>query len=145
MIYPYLPKSRKILYVKSENKFMKEATKMLAKSGCAKQSTSAVIFRKGNFLGRGVNAGKKVDVCPRVEKGCPTGTGYELCREVCEQQGHAEIMAIKNAKEKGMNLEGASLYLDGHWWICEECWDAIIEAKISKVYLRIDSMELYRR
>jgi hypothetical protein len=31
-LYPYLPENRKILYVKSENKFMREATKSSLKT-----------------------------------------------------------------------------------------------------------------
>lgn len=143
-MYPYLPKGRTIIYVQPENRFMKLATEMLANSGCTKQPTAAVIVKKGKILGKGVNAGKKVEVCPRVLRNCPTGTGYEFCKDVCEQEGHAEVMAIRNALSNHHDLKGASLYLDGHWWACQECWDNIIQSGISKVFLRTDSMELYK-
>lgn len=135
-MYPYLPKNRKILYVKPENKFMKEATKLLKKSGCLKQSTAAVVVKNGGIVGRGANAGKRVDVCPRIVHNCPTGTGYEYCKDVCKQEGHAEIMAIRDASKKTKILKGASLYLAGHWWICKPCWDEIIKVGISRVYLK---------
>jgi deoxycytidylate deaminase len=54
-------------------------------------------------------------------------------------------MAIHNALKKVENLKGASLYLDGHWWMCKPCWDLIIKVGISKAYLRKDSMELYKK
>ena len=143
-MYPYLPKGRTIMHVKPENRFMQMASEMLANSGCLKQPTAAVIVKKRIVLGKGVNAGKKVEVCPRVLRNCPTGTGYEFCKTVCEQEGHAEIMAIRNALSNGHNLKGASLYLDGHWWACKECWDKILQSGITKVFLRTDSVELYK-
>ena len=151
-LLPYLPKNRMILYISQNNKFIKEAAKMLANSGCVKQPTAAVIVKKGKIIGRGVNAGKRVEVCPRVIRGCPTGTGYELCKSVCQQEGHAEVMAIRDAlkanlkaNKKNKNLKGASMYLDGHWWVCKPCWDEIIKAGISRVYLRKDSIKIYKK
>lgn len=144
-MYPYLPKNRKILYIKPDNKFMREATKLLKKSGCLKQPTAAIIVKNGKIIGLGTNAGKKVEVCPRIVHNCPTGTGYEYCKDVCKQEGHAEVMAIHDALKKTKNLKGASLYLDGHWWMCEPCWNLIIKVGITKTYLRKDSMELYKK
>ena len=143
--YPYLPKDRKILYVNANNKFIKEATKLLNESGCVKQPTAAIIVKNKRIIGKGVNAGKRVAVCPRVIHQYPTGVGYELCGTVCQQEGHAEIMAILDAKNKGHNTKKANLYLDGHWWICESCWIEIIKAGIGKVFLREDSIKLYKR
>lgn len=142
---PYLPKNRKILYVSPTNKFMKEATKILANSGCIKQPTAAVIVKRGKIIGRGVNAGEKVEVCPRVIRNCPTGTGYEFCKTVCKQEGHCEVMAIRDTLNKGSDPKGASMYLDGHWWVCEPCWDEIIRVGVSQVFLRKDARELYKK
>lgn len=145
MKYPYLPKGRTLILIKPENRFMREATKLLSDSGCAKQATGAVVVKNGRIVGRGANAGKRVEVCPRVVANCPTGTGYEFCKSVCEQVGHAEVVAIKDALSRGEDLRGASLYLDGHWWACKPCWDEILKAGISRVYVRSDSVELYKR
>ncbi len=144
-MFPYLPEGREILYVDSANKFMKEAAELLKSSGCVKQPTAAVVVKNGKIIGRGANAGKKIDVCPRAILKCPTGEGYELCKSVCEQEGHAEVMAINDALAKGEDLAGADMYLDGHWWVCKPCWDEIIRAGIKNVYLRSDSAELYKR
>ena len=144
-LLPYLPRNRMIIYINLNNKFMREATKMLANSGCVKQPTAAVIVKLGKIIGRGVNAGKKIDVCPRVINNCPTGTGYEFCKTVCEQEGHCEVMAIRDVLKNGNNPKDADMYLDGHWWVCKPCWDEIIKVGISRVFLRKDSAELYKK
>lgn len=144
-LFPYLPKNRKLMFVKSTNRFMREATKLLAASGCIKQPTAAVVVKNGQIIGCGANAGKKVDVCPRVVHQCPTGTGYEFCKTVCQQEGHAEVTAIRDALKKTDNLKGASLYLDGHWWVCQPCWEEVLKHGISRVYIRTDSRELYKK
>lgn len=86
--------------------------------------------------------GSKLSFCPRAE--IKTGTNYELCAPL-----HAERMACLNIrkdrdskeilkfashlqvseddilsafnKEELENLNGASLYLVGHYWACEGC------------------------
>ncbi len=124
---------------------MKEATNLLKESGCV-QPTAAVIVKNGKIIGRGTNKIKiKVDICPRKLLGYRSGTGYEICKTVCGQKGHAEVVAIRNALNKTKSLKGASLYLDGHWWICKNCWNRIIEVGIGRVYLRKDSIEIYKK
>ncbi len=142
-MYPYLPKNRKILYVKPENKFMREATKLLITSGCVKP-VAAVIVKNKKIIGRGTNAikNKRPNVCPLKEHG--RGTAWNLCKEICGQEGHAEIMVIRDALKRIDNLKGASVYLVGHWWVCKPCWDEIIRVGISRVYLHKDSIKLYR-
>ena len=86
--------------------------------------------------------GDKLSVCPRAN--ITTGTHYELCRPI-----HAERMACLNLSSKRDNkniakfashldvseneirsyftaeelqkLNGASLYLVGHYWACDSC------------------------
>lgn len=145
--FPYLPEGREILYVSKDNKFMREASEGLKNSGCAKQATSAVIVKDDEVVGRGTNAGERLDECPRDAAGFKTGEGYYLCKEHCDQKGHAEVMSIKDAIAKGFDaeLKGADLYLDGHWWCCKNCWDAMIAVGIRNVYLRDDSRKLYEK
>ena len=54
-------------------------------------------------------------------------------------------MAIKDAITKGNQdkLPGADLYLYGHWWCCEPCWNAMINAGIKNVYLLKKSEVLF--
>jgi len=141
--YPFLPKDKDIKYVSKDDYFINEAKKISKTSGCQKQSTGAVLVKNGEIIARGCNAGKKVEVCPRVIKGYKTGEGYHLCKEICLQVGHAEISAIQDAVKNLVNTENANLYLYGHWWCCENCWNAIIKAKIKNVYLLENSHILF--
>lgn len=146
--FPCLPEDREILYVNIEKSaFMQAAFRKLRDSGCAKQATAAVVVKNGVVIGSGTNAGKKLKECPREAAGCKTGEGYHLCKQHCDQEGHAEVMAIKDAIGKGFDgeLEGADLYLDGHWYCCKNCWDAMIAVGIKNVYLRKDSKKLYKK
>lgn len=133
--YPYLPEGKKILYVSENNEFMLEAKKISEDSGCSKQSTGAVIVKDGEIIGKGCNAGKKVEPCPRILKGSKTGEDYHLCKDICKQEGHSEVMSIKNTADNAQNPKGADLYLYGHWWCCKNCWDNMIKAEIKNVYL----------
>ncbi len=72
--------------------------------------------------------------CERVRQGIPTGQGYDLC-EGCHPRNHGEPKAIKNALENGQDPKGAVLYLWGHYWFCDSCCKAMIEAGIRKVVL----------
>ena len=116
---------------------------MAEKSGCTKQSTGAVLVKEGKIIGQGSNAGRKAGVCPRVLRGSQTGQDYHFCKEYCAQEGHSEVMATKDAKNKGHETEGADLYLYGHWWCCQPCWDTMIEAKIDNVYLAEKAYEKF--
>lgn len=55
-------------------------------------------------------------VCPRLD--LPTGEGYELCRDICKQKGHAEINAINLAGEFS---KGSTIFLSGHHYACDKC------------------------
>lgn len=143
--YPYKPSSHKYQYVNDENEFMQVAKKIAMQSGCAKQSTGAVIVRDSQIIGQGCNAGKKVDICPREIKKSKTGEDYYLCKEVCQQDGHAEVSAIKDALKKTQEISNTDIYLYGHWWCCKNCWDHMISAGIKNVYLLDNSWEIFKK
>lgn len=138
--FPYLPEGRKINFIPS-NSFLEEAKKISEQFGCIKQPTGAVVVKDGQVIGRGSNAGKKVSVCPRWSS--PTGKNYEPCRPICRQDGHAEVMAVRDAQEEGFDTANADLYLYGHWWCCKNCWDTMIAAGIKNVYLLEGASELF--
>jgi deoxycytidylate deaminase len=48
----------------------------------------------------------------------PSGVGYELCKSVCQQEGHAEENALSFAGDKA---KGATLYVEGHTYACGNC------------------------
>lgn len=139
--YPYIPKGKTIIYAGEENEFMKEAKILWEKSSCVKHPTAAVVVKDGKIIGKGSNAGEKVNECPRW--GSKTGTNYKPCKEVCKQEGHSEITSVDDAIKNGQATEGADLYLYGHWWCCENCWSKMIKAGIRNVYLLEKSENLF--
>lgn len=139
--YPYIPEGREIKYVSLDNEFIQEAKKVSEESGCAKQATGAVVVKEGKIIGKGSNAGKRVEECPRGDS--PTGTNYGPCKDVCEQKGHAEVTSVEDAITSGNETKGADLYLYGHWWCCKPCWDKMIGAGIKDVYLLENSQNIF--
>ena len=147
IIYPYLPEGRLIRYVNAQNRYM-----VLAKEFARKHSLdavmpgAAVIVRSGVILGMGANGSDyhKTHQCQRVILGCKSGEGYELC-EGCHPKNHSEQKAIKNAQDYGNDTNGAVLHLWGHWWCCQDCWEAIIQAGISQVFLLENSEALFNK
>ncbi|MEK9186067.1 MAG: hypothetical protein AAB885_00595 [Patescibacteria group bacterium] len=152
--YPYLPKGRKILYVPADDVFMQ-----LAKAFARAQSLdenmpgAAVIVKVGRVIGIGANGSDyhKKQKCERVIRGCKSGEGYELC-EGCHPKNHSEAKAISNARlgfgwswYSNKFLSGADLYLWGHWWCCQSCWERMIFADISNVYLTDNSWTLFNK
>ncbi|MBI4128258.1 MAG: hypothetical protein HY459_04290 [Parcubacteria group bacterium] len=145
--YPYLPEGRSIEYVDAAHPFM-----VLAKEYARVQSldgvvpTAAVIVQDGVVIGKGANGSDyhKTHQCQRVILGCKTGEGYELC-EGCHPKNHSEPKAIQDANQKGYETKGADLYLWGHWWCCEPCWDVMIKAGIKNVFLLNESETLFNK
>ena len=145
--YPYLPEGRKILYIPLSNEYMKEAKKFAQEHSLDKViQTGSVMVKDGEIIGKGANGSTyhETHECERVKQKMPTGQGYELC-EGCHPKNHSEPKAIANAKENGKNTEGADLYLWGHWWCCEPCWNAMISAGIRNVYLLEESGVLFNK
>jgi deoxycytidylate deaminase len=76
----------------------------------------ALIINNGRAWSGTNNCDNEQRICPRI--GYPTGTHYEMCKEICKQQGHAEEMACKQAGEEA---RGGTLYLAGHTYACDNC------------------------
>ena len=145
--YPYLPEGKQILYVNINNRFMVMTKDYARKHSLDKiMPGAAIIVRSGTVLGIGANGSDYHEKysCKRVELGCKSGEGYELC-EGCHPKNHSESTAINNALERENDTNGADLYLWGHWWLCEPCWNAVIEAGIKKVYLLDESEQLFNK
>lgn len=62
--------------------------------------------------------------CPRLP-----GEGYEKCITVCDQPGHAEVMALRQAGEKA---RGAYVRVH-HPFVCGHCVKALGEAGIARL------------
>lgn len=147
--YPFIPAGETILYVAANNRFMKAAKEYAKEHSLDKNMpTGSVIVLEGEVIGRGANGSDYHDKfgCERVKRGIPTGERYDLC-EGCHPKNHSEPRAIENAlhNHPKKDLKNASLYLWGHWWACEPCWNAIQAAGIKKVCLAENSHELYNK
>lgn len=75
----------------------------------------------------------------RVEQGLEkfkSGEGYELCPG-CSTDSHAEANLVKSAKDNNSYeyLNGADVYMYGHYWCCKPCFDKMLKAGINNVYL----------
>ena len=92
---------------------------------CAKMVIVAIIGNEGKFW-IGTNwCENSQKICPRGDM--PSGEGYNLCKEVCKQTGHAEENALLAA---GEGARGGILYLIGHTYCCQNCKKLMAEAGI---------------
>ncbi|MEI6304426.1 MAG: deaminase [Candidatus Taylorbacteria bacterium] len=158
MNYPYMPEGRSVEYVSSNNLYMKEAMKLCEeKSTDTQHPTGAVVVRDGVILGKGANQSAiknsklltfhKERFCVRRLLKIPSGQKYWLCPGCASCRQHAESRAVKDAisRHGGGKVRGADLYLYGHWWCCKPCWDRMIKAGISRVFLVEGATELFTR
>lgn len=95
---------------------------------CAKRRVVCTITTEDGRQFRGENdCENPQSVCPRAPS-----EGYEKCKSVCNQSGHAEIEALRAA---GDHAYGAQADLEGHYWICEPCGRALRDAGIESVVI----------
>ncbi len=147
--YPYMPNDRHLKYVPIDNPFMVEAAKArnelagdpLYPVGIVLVKDGQVVARAGNGFNRGPG---QVHVCPRVVLECPSGTGYDLC-SLHDAPGHSERMVLEEAANAGIDVVGADAYMYGHWWACEPCWTALIQAGVRDLYVTDDAHERFSR
>ncbi len=145
--YPYMPEGAKIRYVPGDDRFMQLAKETARASSLdTTMPTGSVVVKDGKVIGRGANGSDyhKTHVCERVRQNVPTGQGYELC-EGCHPKNHSEPRAIADAKANGEDPNGAEIYLWGHWWCCEPCWNAMLGAGIKTVHLLKRSEVLFNK
>lgn len=96
---------------------------------CVKQTVTATIVATNSRCYVATNhCLNPQTTCPRA--GLPTGQGYELCKSICQQPGHAEINALELA---GSAAVGATMYLEGHTYACEPCKTAARNAGIREI------------
>jgi deoxycytidylate deaminase len=96
---------------------------------CAKRTVACTIVAKD---GRAVIATNRCDnpqlACPRLP-----GEGYAKCESVCMQDGHAEIQALRAAREWRLDLRDGHATLVGHDYACEHCCKALKAAGVRSV------------
>ena len=153
---PYLPEGRSIKYVSAQDRFIRAA-----EDACRSLSTDryhptgAVLVKDGEVIFRAANQAAirneklaelhRQGYCVRKFFKIPTGRKYWLCPGCSPSRIHAETLVVKNAHRKGVVTSGADVYLWGHWWCCEPCWNAMIKAGVKDVYLLEGSEHFFNR
>lgn len=64
-------------------------------------------------------------VCPREP-----GEGYEKCKSICQQFGHAEAVAVHLAEIMGF-AKGGHAYVEGHTYACRDCQERLFGAGVA--------------
>ena len=62
-----------------------------------------------------------------------SGEGFDLCPG-CNVEYHAEAKMVREATDT-VKLEGATVYMYGHWWCCGSCWAKMEAVGIKEVYI----------
>lgn len=101
-------------------------------SACRKQTVRATLVTSSGKRYSATNYIRRdFGHCPREAAGMATGEGYELCREVCGQPGHAEAnLALMLSYAPGDKFQGGTVYLEGHTYACDDCIAAVAPARI---------------
>ena len=92
---------------------------------CAKRRTQAILvtLKGATYVGENVCLNPQ-PVCPREP-----GDGYEKCKTICQQVGHAEEQAVLAA---GADAEGATITVS-HTYGCGNCMALCNAAGVAKV------------
>lgn len=150
----YTPENGELLLVDGTHFFMESAEHSAKElSNELLQPTGAVIEVDGVVVACGGNHARlpsflqnlhQKGLCPRKLFGVKSGTRYELCPGCAAPEFHAEQRAIQDAENRGIDVRGGTMYLYGHWWACKPCWDRVLGAGVSTIYVRDDAQELFR-
>jgi tRNA(Arg) A34 adenosine deaminase TadA len=99
---------------------------------CAKRRVVCRIWtRQGIFTGTN-DCDNPQPTCPRAP-----GEGYEKCKTICRQKGHAEIAALDAALEARANLRQAEVEVFGHYHVCEHCARTLAEHGVNRIIVKV--------
>ncbi|MES2088013.1 MAG: deaminase [Patescibacteria group bacterium] len=152
--FPYMPEGRTVKFVPAHDRFMRAA-----ETACRELSTDynhpngAVLVKDGTVIARAANQSglknkkmlqlHKAGWCVRRILKIPSGQKYWLCPGCASSKNHSETRVVKTAQKQGLDTTGADVYLWGHWWCCEPCWNSMIAGGIKDVYLLEGSDKLF--
>ena len=93
---------------------------------CAKVKVRCTIIAKEGRTFQGTN------MCMNPQRVCPRepGEGYQKCKSVCHQIGHAEMVALENA---GDAANGALAIVEKHRGVCTDCLSALKDAGVREI------------
>ena len=112
--------------------FMKLANEVATRTTCMRRGVGAIIVKDRRILATGYNgvpsglAHCRETGCLRQQLGVPSGQRHEICRGL-----HAEQNAIIQAARYGINIDGASIYINTQ--PCDVCAKMLINAGIREV------------
>jgi deoxycytidylate deaminase len=92
---------------------------------CAKKQVHCTIHTAMGAVYGNNDCANPQPVCPREP-----GEGYEKCKSICQQAGHAEEMALLHAKQRDFDVKGATAVLYGHSHYCRKCQEALFDAGV---------------
>jgi len=128
--YQYLPEGGEIFLADESNPFLREACRFaLEHAGSLEHFHAVVLVKDDKVIGRG-----SIGQGWHAENGChrkKVKSGFYDCKG-CHHTNHSEAKAISDAHAQGFDPQGADLYLWGHWWFCENCWDKMIAAGVRR-------------
>lgn len=109
----------------------KKTVRDFGKGPCAKQVVTATLIAANGTRYIATNhCENPQQTCPRGDM--PSGQGYELCRDICQQRGHAETNVIELA---GENARDGIVYVTGHTYACDSCMAAARSAGVLDIHM----------
>lgn len=104
---------------------MNDDRKRLLFGPCAKRRTQAVLTTVDGkvYVAENICLNPQ-EVCPRMP-----GEGYEKCKTICRQVGHAEEQVILAAGEDAV---GATIEVT-HWYACRACESLSHQAGVKSI------------
>ncbi len=126
---------------KSWDEYFLDIAEMVAsRSTCFRNQVGAVIVREKAIISTGYNGAPsyqpnclEIGWCYRDRHQIKSGTQLERCRAV---GSHAESNAVVLAARNGHTTDGATIYVAGHQFICDQCKAIIANARIERVIQR---------
>lgn len=121
--------------------FLEMAKLVSTRSTCFRMKIGAVIVADKYVVSTGYNGAPahqpncaEIGFCYRDQNGITSGTELERCR-ACGS--HAECNAVSIAARLGHPTAGATIYINGHNFICAQCKAIIANAGIVRVVHRM--------
>lgn len=96
---------------------------------CAKRKVRCTVITHGGQAIVGENRCMNPQpTCPRLE-----GEGYEKCKTVCHQLGHAEENAVRLMELA--DLRGGTAFLQGHHYACAACTQTLKDRGVDRIFV----------
>lgn len=120
--------------------FLNISNEIAKRSSCLRNQVGAVIVIDKDIISTGYNGAPRyqpncieIGWCYRDRNQIKSGTQLERCRAV---GSHAESNAIALAARNGHSTCGGTIYISGHYFVCNQCKALISNANIKRVVLK---------